>query len=110
MAAEDASHQNAARVIRLRALAGRAFTSCGRDGGASERAAGRDASIAVTEGGSPAERSRAAIRAAVAVIVILGIVALAGKALLAAFSISAVPHRHHDRVAPLARVSTDRCC
>lgn len=44
--------------------------------------------LAITEGASPAERPRAAIRAAVAVIVILGIVALAGKALLAAFGIS----------------------
>ena len=44
--------------------------------------------LVLTEGTSPPERSRAALRAAVAVVVILGVVAVAGKALLAAFGIS----------------------
>ena len=44
--------------------------------------------LAITGGLLPADRSRAAIRAALAVVTILGIVALAGKALLAAFGIS----------------------
>lgn len=44
--------------------------------------------LAITGAVSPRERSRAAIRAASAVVIILGIVALAGKALLAAFGIS----------------------
>lgn len=44
--------------------------------------------LVLTEGMPSPERSRAALRAAVAVIVILGLVAVAGKALLAAFGIS----------------------
>jgi multiple antibiotic resistance protein len=44
--------------------------------------------LAITGGATPPERSRAAMRAAVAVAVILGLAALAGKALLAAFGIS----------------------
>lgn len=44
--------------------------------------------LAITEGLSPGERSRAAVRAAVAVIVILGLVAVAGRVVLAAFGIS----------------------
>jgi multiple antibiotic resistance protein len=44
--------------------------------------------LVLTEGMSPPERSRAALRAAVAVVVILGVVAVAGRALLAAFGIS----------------------
>jgi multiple antibiotic resistance protein len=44
--------------------------------------------LAITEGLPPAERSHAGLRAAVAVIVILGVVALAGRFLLAAFGIS----------------------
>jgi multiple antibiotic resistance protein len=44
--------------------------------------------LALTEGMPARDRSRAALRAAVAVVLILGVVALAGKALLAAFGIS----------------------
>jgi multiple antibiotic resistance protein len=44
--------------------------------------------LAITEGMSPSERSRAGLRAALAVIVILGVAALAGRAVLAAFGIS----------------------
>jgi multiple antibiotic resistance protein len=44
--------------------------------------------LALTEGMPARDRSRAALRAAVAVVVILGVVALAGRALLAAFGIS----------------------
>lgn len=44
--------------------------------------------LVLTEGMTPPERFRAALRASVTVIVILGVVALAGKALLAAFGIS----------------------
>jgi multiple antibiotic resistance protein len=44
--------------------------------------------LAITKGMSTAERSRAGLRAAAAVIVILGAVALAGKAVLTAFGIS----------------------
>jgi multiple antibiotic resistance protein len=44
--------------------------------------------LTITSGVSSAERSRAGLRAAAAVIVILGIAALAGKAVLAAFGIS----------------------
>lgn len=44
--------------------------------------------LAITEGLSPGERSRAGLRAAVAVIVILGGAAVAGRAVLAAFGIS----------------------
>lgn len=44
--------------------------------------------LAITQGMSVPERSRAGLRAAVAVIVILGVVALAGRAVLAAFGIS----------------------
>ena len=44
--------------------------------------------LAITEGLTPTERLRAGLRAALAVVVILGLVALAGKPLLAAFGIS----------------------
>ncbi|HJU87377.1 MAG TPA: MarC family protein [Gemmatimonadota bacterium] len=44
--------------------------------------------LAITQGMSVGERSRAGLRAAVAVIVILGVVAIAGRPLLAAFGIS----------------------
>ena len=44
--------------------------------------------LAITKGLSPAERRNAGLRASVAVIVILSVVALAGKAVLAAFGIS----------------------
>lgn len=44
--------------------------------------------LALTDGVAPPEQSRAALRASVAVMVILGVVALAGKAVLAAFGIS----------------------
>jgi multiple antibiotic resistance protein len=44
--------------------------------------------LVLTEGMSPPERTRAAIRAAVAVVVILGLTAVGGRALLAAFAIS----------------------
>jgi multiple antibiotic resistance protein len=44
--------------------------------------------LVLTEGASSSERSRAALRAAVAVVVILGLVSVAGRALLAAFGIS----------------------
>ncbi len=44
--------------------------------------------LALTEGVAAPHRSRAALRAAIAVVVILGVVALAGKALLTAFGIS----------------------
>jgi len=44
--------------------------------------------LAITGGMSPAERSGAGRRATVAVVAILGVVALAGKAVLAAFGIS----------------------
>jgi multiple antibiotic resistance protein len=44
--------------------------------------------LAITSGVSGAERSQAGRRAAIAVIVILGVVALSGKAVLAAFGIS----------------------
>lgn len=44
--------------------------------------------LAITEGVSPAEQSRAGVRAAIAVVIILAAVALAGKAVLAAFGIS----------------------
>lgn len=44
--------------------------------------------LAMAEGLSPAERLRAGLRAALAVTVILGVTALAGKPVLAAFGIS----------------------
>jgi multiple antibiotic resistance protein len=44
--------------------------------------------LAITSGVSAAERSQAGRRAAIAVMVILGVVALSGKAVLAAFGIS----------------------
>lgn len=44
--------------------------------------------LAITGGISTADRSRAGLRAALAVVVILGLVALAGKTVLAAFGIS----------------------
>jgi multiple antibiotic resistance protein len=44
--------------------------------------------LAITERLSPAERSRAGVRAALAVTLILGVAALAGKPVLAAFGIS----------------------
>ena len=44
--------------------------------------------LMLTEGMSPSERLRAALRAAAAVVVILGVVALAGSALLGTFGIS----------------------
>jgi multiple antibiotic resistance protein len=44
--------------------------------------------LAITEGAAPGERTRAGVRAAGAVIVILGIVALSGRMLLAGFGIS----------------------
>ena len=44
--------------------------------------------LAITEALSPAERSRAGLRAAAAVMIILGIVALVGRAVLTAFAIS----------------------
>ncbi len=44
--------------------------------------------LAITAGVPSAERSRAGVRAAAAVIVILGVVAVAGKSILAAFGIS----------------------
>jgi multiple antibiotic resistance protein len=44
--------------------------------------------LGITHGSSPAERSRAGVRAALAVVVILGVVALMGKSVLAAFGIS----------------------
>ncbi len=44
--------------------------------------------LAITEGATSRERSRAGVRAAIAVLLILGFAALAGKAVLAAFGIS----------------------
>ncbi len=44
--------------------------------------------LAITQGVTTGERTRAALRAAVAVIVILGVVALTGKSVLAVFGIS----------------------
>ena len=44
--------------------------------------------LAITEGETPGERSRAALRAALAVTVILAVAGLAGRPILAAFGIS----------------------
>jgi multiple antibiotic resistance protein len=44
--------------------------------------------LAVTEGMTPAERMRAALRAAIATTIILTVSALVGRAVLAAFGVS----------------------